>query len=608
MPAGIEKFVRPERIFRWLSLPFRLIGAAMKSSGRIIIHETAPEGFRLDEVEVRLATPCERPLWDAAMDEHHYLGFRRFVGRGLRYVVEWRGAWLALAGWQAGAFKCKPRDRWIGWRPSEQFERLHLILNNVRFLILAEAGVFPHLASSSLAAMTRRLCEDWEKAYGQPVLLAETFVDPSKFGGFMYEAAGWTALGLTKGYARSNGRYTEAHGEIKRIWVRPLRRDACRIMSDPDATALAPPPGLKPGVGRMRSLRDELAAIPDFRRAEGRRHAVAYALAVWTVAQLCGFRGYVAAAQFAAALSQDELEALGAWRNRRTGRFEAASKSTLHRILVGIDPEVLRDALARYASPRIQIGKALAADGKRIRAASCEISETVALVEHGTGMPIAVGGYGDEGGEIASLHDLLDRVEIRGRTITLDAPRAVRKTARLIVERHGADYVMTVGDNCPETFRALGFVDWDRDGDGRREENFDKAIGRIERRSIDILQPIGGIINYPGARMIARVARLREIPEKKPSSRKTAYVITSLGPEAAPPQRLLDLIRGHCDIDIPEHLCSRDISSVEDGSLASNSIALAVFYSNGKSDDVAADLARRNPVRSDALGSAVETG
>ena len=55
------------------------------------------------------------------MAEQHYLGFQRFAGRGLRYVAEYERVWLALIGWQSGAFKCGPRDRWIGWRPREQF-------------------------------------------------------------------------------------------------------------------------------------------------------------------------------------------------------------------------------------------------------------------------------------------------------------------------------------------------------------------------------------------------------------------------------------------------------------------------------------------------------
>ncbi len=73
--------------------------------------QTTPAGYVLDEVVVRRARADERVKWDALMDQHHYLGFKRFAGRGLRYVAEWRGQWLALAGWQCGALKCRARDR-----------------------------------------------------------------------------------------------------------------------------------------------------------------------------------------------------------------------------------------------------------------------------------------------------------------------------------------------------------------------------------------------------------------------------------------------------------------------------------------------------------------
>ena len=88
----------------------------------------------VDEVEVRLARPDERRRWDALMDQHHYLGFRQFAGRGLRHVAVWFGHWLALLGWQSGAFNGAPRGRWLGWHRSMQFRRLHLIGNNTRLV------------------------------------------------------------------------------------------------------------------------------------------------------------------------------------------------------------------------------------------------------------------------------------------------------------------------------------------------------------------------------------------------------------------------------------------------------------------------------------------
>ena len=65
-----------------------------------------PDGFHPRDVSVRLARPDERIRWDRLMDQLHYLGFKRFAGRGVRYVFDWRGQWVGLAGWQSGAFKC----------------------------------------------------------------------------------------------------------------------------------------------------------------------------------------------------------------------------------------------------------------------------------------------------------------------------------------------------------------------------------------------------------------------------------------------------------------------------------------------------------------------
>ena len=121
------------------------------------IFPDTPDGFHPRDVSVRLARPDERTRWDALMDQHHYLGFKRFAGRGVRYVFEWRGQWVGLAGWQSGAFKCRHRDQWTGWKQKLLFTRLHLIANNTRFLIPGAPGCFPNLASLALAAMVRRL-------------------------------------------------------------------------------------------------------------------------------------------------------------------------------------------------------------------------------------------------------------------------------------------------------------------------------------------------------------------------------------------------------------------------------------------------------------------
>src|SRR5579863_6869087 len=48
------------------------------------------------------------------------------------------GECFALLGWPAAALKCRPPDRFIGWLPLLQYQRLQLIAN-FRFLILPHA-------------------------------------------------------------------------------------------------------------------------------------------------------------------------------------------------------------------------------------------------------------------------------------------------------------------------------------------------------------------------------------------------------------------------------------------------------------------------------------
>ena len=224
-------------------------------------------------------------------------------------------------------FKCRPRDQWIGWKRELQFTRMHLIANNTRFLILGAPGCFPNLASFALAAMVQRLSADWSAAYGHSLLLAETFVDPSKFCGHMYKEAGWTRLGQTKGYARANGRYTDPHGVPKDLHVFPLHRDTRSRMCAPDPL---PDPLLPNPMGDaseqplhgLSSVYEEFLRVPDFRRAQGRKHTIASVLTIDTVASLSGFESGIGAAQFARALNQTELKMLGAWFNPKTKKYE----------------------------------------------------------------------------------------------------------------------------------------------------------------------------------------------------------------------------------------------------------------------------------------------
>ena len=87
----------------------------------------------------------------------------------------------------------------------DEDDRLDLMANTTRFLVLSEPGVLPNVASFVLRQMTRRLSEDWFARFGRQAVLAETFCDPTHFPGPMDTASNWIHLGQTKGFSRANG-------------------------------------------------------------------------------------------------------------------------------------------------------------------------------------------------------------------------------------------------------------------------------------------------------------------------------------------------------------------------------------------------------------------
>ena len=270
---------------------------------------------------------------------------------------EWHGHWLGLAGWQSGAFKCGPRDRWVGWKRGIQFARLHLISNNTRFLILGEPGCFPNLASFALAGMTRRLSADWYAAWGHELLLAETFVDPSRFCGHMYAAA------VGRGWGAQKALPARAVNTLTRmVSPRTCMSFLCAGMPGGACANRA----ILPTVC-SRALwavcRHFLRAVYarsmtnccGFRTSaalEGRKHTIASVLAIFIAARLAGITSGIGAAQYARALNQTELQALGAWRNKKTGRFEPPSKSVLYRVLEMADPAEIEAVLKRFSAPK----------------------------------------------------------------------------------------------------------------------------------------------------------------------------------------------------------------------------------------------------------------
>jgi hypothetical protein len=164
----------------------------------------------------------EERLLNGLIRAHHDLGYTQPVGEQLKYLVRAGGEPVACFVWSSAPRHLAPRDRFIGWSAAARRQHIHLLAYNSRFLILPWVTV-PHLASHLLGRMVRMLSDEWERFYGHPVYLAETFVDRTRWRGTCYRAANWICVGQTTGRGKDD-RTHRVNRPRKDVLVYPLTR------------------------------------------------------------------------------------------------------------------------------------------------------------------------------------------------------------------------------------------------------------------------------------------------------------------------------------------------------------------------------------------------
>jgi hypothetical protein len=139
-----------------------------------------------------------------------------------------------------------------------------------------------------------------------------------------------------------------------------------------------------------------LAAVPDPRRAKGRRHPLAFVLALAACAVLAGAKSLTAIAEWAADAPAAVLAALGA-PNREPSGPTAPAEATVRRILQRIDGDALDAAIGAWLAARApdrplsgqEPGKgarrSLAVDGKAARGSRHGTSPAAHLLAAMTG-------------------------------------------------------------------------------------------------------------------------------------------------------------------------------------------------------------------------------
>lgn len=412
---------------------------------------------------VREAGRTERGRIEKLLAEKHPQHAPPRVGHELAMVIERGGEWVAVLLWTSGCQRLQDRDEWIGWTNAQRAERLKLIVQLRRYLLLHEAGTRPNLASEALAAAVRALPGLWHTRFGFEPALLESFSDLESHAGTCYRAAGWQAVGRSKGFAKHRGDLYRFHGRPKKLWVRPLGKQAVhalRAVHLPEryakgATANAH--GQMPlAPAAMCSLAQALRATPD-PRARNRTFPLAPLLCVIAMALLSGARDIAQIQRFGWRLRPPQRTALGFRRRRGTAVYRMPGYSVYRDVLKALDLEafarVLTDWLAAHQG---SLPTALALDGKMIR----DTIGVLSLVEVETGVPVALRVMTQKEGDGAHCEKFVARELIesipdaQGALISGDALHTDKPMAQMAVA-NGADYLLQVKGNQPTIKRRL---------------------------------------------------------------------------------------------------------------------------------------------------------
>jgi hypothetical protein len=411
----------------------------------------------LARVTIRLILPDEKVRWDELICQRHYLKNANLVGRQLRYVAELDGAWVALLGWNVPAFHLRFREDWSGWTIEQRLKRRKFWVQNSRFLLLTESGKFPNLASRVLGLCCQRLSQDWDDAFGHPLLAAESFVDPQRFSGSCYRASGWELLGQTKGCRRHHKDFYQNDGHPKELWVRPLHPKARKwLCADemPERLARHEDPAMycTYTAPEFRGLWQRMNQLLDSRRTKGRQHGLASILTICALATLCGAKGTRAIAEFAEYLNQTQLRLLRCYYDKKQKEYVAPSEPTIRRMLKAVPAADLDVAVIGWMAERDEAARRIAVDGKAVKKARQKDGKQlhlVAAVSHESGRLVAQRPVDEKSNEITALRPMLAAVPLEGVIVTADAMHAQQEAAHFLTQEKGADHLFTLKGNQP---------------------------------------------------------------------------------------------------------------------------------------------------------------
>ena len=296
-------------------------------------------------------------------------------------------------------------------------------------------------------------------------------------------------------------------------------------------------------------------------------HSLEDILILTILAAICGADNWIEVENFGKA----KLEWLQTFLELRNG---IPSHDTLGRVFSLLDPERFQLAFLSWVSTLVSLnGEFLAIDGKTARRAyekggrqgALHMVNAWAVTNH---MVFGQLRTAKKSNEITAIPELLERLNLTGCTVSIDAMGTQTEIAAKIIDR-GGDYSLSLKANQPtmleqtedffETAKAKAYAGVTID----TLTEIDGDHGRIETREYGIAAVpdyFTGVERWAGLKAIGYVVRQREINDIMTT--ETAYYLLSYDNDV---KRFAQSVRGHWGVENSMHW-SLDVSFNEDQS------------------------------------------
>lgn len=234
------------------------------------------------------------------------------------------------------------------------------------------------------------------------------------------------------------------------------------------------------------------------------------------------------------------------------------SDDTYRRVMERIKPKQLEAAYRRWVLPYIGscIGKHIAVDGKTVCGVNKGARENklhiVSAWVREDGITLGQVRTREKSNEITAIPELLDALDIRGATVTIDAMGCQTEIAKKIVAAQ-ANYVLAVKQNQPSLYEAIAaYFTWAKNDPTEKQtllqfSSYDGEHGRHVHWTVEVTHDTNW---YESQKEWKQLSSMIHVTRKREQHGNTsiehAYYISSARYDA---KHFAELIRGHWSIE-----------------------------------------------------------